>query len=248
MHLYFDCLFDIFRHENNCINELFSHAGEQNATKLGYGNGDNGKGKTAEGLWDSLKGLSTLIKEIPTIDRIQDIPVLVEGFAEDCLSDLLTNILHELLNYFTEEQMLKWGYAPQQEKNIWTFNPESTSWIQVKRPCWLYKNKELLLVPKWIVRRNYLFKAHQYLYSIIIERIRNERGWNDLKKIDIWNNLPRASEHWEYDTAISYSKQHPDALTDYHSRMQFFYTRANGCMTDQLLDFIVYGYAIDDVA
>lgn len=104
-------------------------------TKLGYGNGENGKGKTATGLIDSFRGLSVLVHDIPTISRAQDIPVMVEGFAEDCMSDLLTNILHEPLNDFTAEQMRKYGCAPQTERAIWTFDAENKTWIQVIKPC-----------------------------------------------------------------------------------------------------------------
>lgn len=241
MTVFFDCFYEELRKGTLYISGLLSHAGEQNATKLGYGNGCNGKGKTAEGLRDCIRGLSLLVHEISTIGRAQDIPVLVDGFAEDCMSDLLTNILHEPLNTFTCEQMAVWGCPPQGEKAIWTFDAILKEWIQVVRPCWYYKGKELLLVPKWIVRRNYLFKAHQYLYSVIVERIRRTNGWADLKKVDIWNNLPRTSEHWEYDTVIDYTRKHPEALLDYHEQLPRFYLRAKGHMSDEDLDIAVYG-------
>ena len=241
MRTFFDCFFEALRGGYLLESGLLDHAGEQNATKLGYGNGENGKGKTATGLIDSFRGLSVLVHDIPTISRAQDIPVMVEGFAEDCMSDLLTNILHEPLNDFTAEQMRKYGCAPQTERDIWTFDAENKTWIQVIKPCWLYNGKELLLVPKWIVRKNFLFKAHQYLYCVIAERIRRENGWDDLKKIDVWNNFPRTSFHWEYDTVISYSKENPDALTEYHKCMPSYYRRAHGCMSDEDLDYAIYG-------
>ena len=238
---FFDCVFAGLKSNSLDPQTLFAHAGEQNATKLGYGNGENGKGKTASGLWYSLQGLSRLVKRIPTISRAQDIPVLVEGFAEDCMSDLLTNILHEPLNRFTSQQMQLWGCPPQGEKSIWTFNPLRCEWTYVPRPCWSYNGKEILLVPKWIVRRNYLFKVHQYLYSVIVERVRRENDWNDLRKIDIWNNLPRNSPHWEYETAIEYTVAHPETLDEYHNCMPSFYHRANGHMSDDDLDRATYG-------
>ena len=105
-----------------------------------------------------------------------------------------------------------------------------------------------MLVPKWIVRRNFLFKAHQYLYGVIIERIRRENGWDDLTKANIWSNIPRLSEHWEYEKVISYSKDHPEALCEYHDRMPRYYNRANGHMSDLSLDYAVYGYAIEEIA
>ena len=245
MRVFFDRFFEELRDNTLYKSGLLSHAGEQNATKLGYGNGFNGKGKTADGLWESIHRLSSLVHVIPTIDRAQDIPVLVEGFAEDCMSDLLTNILHEPLNQFTSEQMHNWGSPPKGEMDIWTFDPFARKWVQVCRPCWYYRGKELLLVPKWIVRKNFLFKAHQYLYSIIVERVRREKGLMDLKKIDILNNLPRASEHWKYDYAIAYTCEHPKALSEYHEQMPRFYRRAHGCMSDKDLDVVVYGRSIE---
>lgn len=247
MHTFFDGLFYYLRHHDSSPTNLFSHAGEQNATKLGYGNGQNGKGKTATGLWDSLKGLSVLAKEIPTINQPQDIPVLVEGFAEDCMSDLLTNILHGPLNEFTSEQMRKWECPPQGEHTFWTFDSLAECWVKVTKPSWFYNGREILLVPKWIVRKNYLFKAHQYLYSVISDRVREQNGWDDLKKIDIWRGFPRNSAHWEYDNAIEYTKNDPDALEDYHYRIPSFYNRAGGHMSDKDLDNAVYRSSLSSV-
>lgn len=240
MHSYFDCLFDELRSNNLQNSSLLDHAREQNATKLGYGNGRNGKGKTAKGFWDSIKGLSILVHEIPTINLAQDLPVLVQNFAEDCMSDLLTNILHDQLNSFTSRQMNLWGCPNQGQKTIWTFDPNSKSWIQVSRPCWYYKGKELLMVPKWIVRKNYLFNVEQYLSRVIIDHMRALDNSQNLKKIDIINNLPKKTPHWRYDTVISYSRKNPEVLTEYHHRMPKYYYRKNGKMSDEQLDAVVY--------
>lgn len=248
MKTFFDCLFNELRTETLYASTLLSHAGEQNATKLGYGNGENGKGKTKEGLLNCISGLFSLVHDIPTINRVQDIPVLVQGFAEDGMSDLLTNILHEPLNAFTQEQMSAFRCPPQEEKAIWTFDASTKEWIQVSRPCWYYNGKELLLVPNWIVRKNFLFKAHQYLCSIIVERIKTDNGWNDLKKIDVWKNLSRTCRHWEYDTVIDYTRKYPEALSEYHDHIPHFYRRAHGCMTKEDLDCAVYGRRIEESA
>lgn len=237
---FFDCLFEALKNDEN-TSSLFEHAHEQNATKLGYGNGQNGKGKTANGLKDSLVKLKKLVKEIPTISKSEDIPVLVEGFAEDCMSDLITNILHEKLNEFTKEEMNKRGIKSNGMKTFWTWNKQTKDWNQVTKESWFYKDKELLMVPKKIVRKNYLFKAHQYLYLVIIERIRNEEGLEDLRKIDIFNNLKNDDEHWEYKEVINYTKNHPDALEEYHEKIPKSYKRKNGLMSNEDLDRVIYG-------
>ena len=244
---YFDCFYQELKSGFNDTS-LFEHAHEQNATKLGYGNGRNGKGKTKRGMYESLKKLSLLVQDIPTIDRAYDIPTLIEGFAEDNMSDLLTNILHEMLNQFTCEQMNLYGIQPQGNLKFWTWNREFSTWTLVERPSWFYDGRELLLVPKWIVRKNYLFKAHQYLYGVIIERIQVENGWQDLTKYDIWQNMPRRTEHWEYETVVEYSKDNPHALIEYHNRIPYYYRRAHGQMTDEDLDIAIYGCVKTEVA
>ena len=241
---YFDHLFEAMRKGWEHIDTLFDHAHEQNATKLGYGNGKNGKGKTPEGLKTCLGDLRVLVQGIPTISRAQDLPVLVRNFAEDCMSDLLTNILHEQLNCFTAGQLKQYGLEPDGKGLFWTWNKENGEWEQVLRPVWLYGDEEILLVPKWIVRRNYLFKAHQYLNGVIIERIQKANGWEDLKKVDIWNNLEHRSYNWEYDYVIDFTKDHPEALSEYHNRLRWYYTRAHGHMSDDELDVTVYGTLI----
>lgn len=236
---FFDCLFVAFK--NNQENALFDHAHEQNATKFGYGNGQNGKGKTADGLEEALSKLKKLVYVIPTISKGEDIPVLVEGFAEDCMSDLLTNILHEQLNEFTAQQMKCRGIPATGRKTFWTWDMQDNAWRQVTKESWFYKGKELLMVPKWIVRKNYLFKAHQYLYGVIIERMQVEKGCEDLKKIDMLNNIPKVDAHWRYKTVIQYTKKHPDALEEYHKRIPKYYKRAHGIMSDEELDIAIYG-------
>lgn len=91
MQKYFDCLFAAIRTGTLSSSNLLAHAHEQNATKLGYGNGENGKGKTPDGLFESLAPLFPLTHQIPTISKPEDIPLLVYKFGEDNWSDLLTN-------------------------------------------------------------------------------------------------------------------------------------------------------------
>lgn len=245
---YFDELFLLMKRGKE--QDILCHGGEQNATKLGYGStGVNGKGKTQNGLYVALKGLKSLLSQIPTISKPTDIPVLVEGFAEDCMSDLITNILYDLLNEFTASQMEKYGIPSNAKASYWTWSSVTKEWIVVERDSWLYNGREVLMVPKWIVRSNYLFKAHQYLYSIITDRIREERGIQDVPKKDIWASIPRnKGDHWEYEKVISYSKKHPDALVEYHERIPFFYGRANGMMDDEDLDMAIYGDILSEIA
>jgi len=107
---FFDTFYEIYRNEDKEKKfELLSHAREQNGTRLGYGCGNNGRGNTAQGLLEIFSPLEYLLKEILTVNKAEDLPVLLPNFADDGLSDLLTNILHEQLNKFTLLQLNKYG-------------------------------------------------------------------------------------------------------------------------------------------
>lgn len=238
---YFNSLYHAFKYRTNDRRILLSHAGEQNATKLGYGNGNNGKGKTTDGLYHSLRGLTELIQNIPTIDSPSDLNVLIQNFGEDNMSDLITNIIHSLLNEFTVEQMLKFGYKSTNEVMFWTWDSTSKSWIKITRPSLLYNGKELLLVPKWIIRKNYLVGVHQYLFTVIIDKIREDEGYEKFTKRDVWKNIVRDTPNWEYNYTLQRTIANPSLLTEYHKRIPQYYNRKYGAMSDQDLDKFIYG-------
>ena len=177
---FFDVFFEAYSEKDEIKKtKLLSHAGEQNGTRLGYGRGDNGKGNTAEGLLDIFAPLENLIQEIPTMEKAEDLPLLIPGFAEDGLSDLLTNILHVQLNAFTMQQIHKYGLKSNGSACFWSWDKEKVCWTLVKKPSFYIDGQELLLVPKQIVRKKYLFSTSQYFNRIILERIREKGGYMD---------------------------------------------------------------------
>lgn len=245
---YFDRLYKAYADGNRKdMRSLLSHAGEQNATRLGYGNGDNGKGNTADGLMEIFHPLEKLISEIKTIGKAEDLPLLIPGFAEDGMSDLLTNILHECLNEFTMEQIHKYGILSNDTKMFYTWDMCTCEWKKVEKSVYSVNGKELLLVPKQIVRRNYLFGVSQYFTRIILERIIDEGGYRDatgraIPKKEIVKSKRYSGEHWQYDEIIKYTVQNNDALEEYHRKLPGFYMEYGEPMEDEELDSIIYGY------
>lgn len=137
---YFDRLFDLYKNNHNYAEkyEHFEHVHEINATKLGYGNGDNGKVKTAEGMISTFKSVDDLFKKGICFSDPIDLPIFIENFAEDCLSDMLTNILFKVLNEYTLTQLSHYGIQPQYAKHEYYYwNIETHSWTlytdQVKK-------------------------------------------------------------------------------------------------------------------
>ena len=117
-------------------------------------------------------------------------------------SDLLTNIIHSELNDFTLTQMNKYNIAPNSTTTFYSWDSSLQNWVQVESPCYRYGKDELLLVPKQIVRKNYLFGIGQYFERIILERKQAEDNWRDDKgkpipKREIAKNLRTDDEHWQ---------------------------------------------------
>lgn len=246
---FFDAFFEAYSEKDEIKKtKLLSHAGEQNGTRLGYGRGDNGKGNTAEGLLDIFAPLENLIQEIPTMEKAEDLPLLIPGFAEDGLSDLLTNILHVQLNAFTMQQIHKYGLKSNGNACFWSWDKKKVCWTLVKKPSFYIDGQELLLVPKQIIRKKYLFSISQYFNRIILERIREKGGYMDgdkpISKKEIIKAKRFSGEHWQYDESVSYTKKNNDALDEYHKKLPIFYFENGNSMQDDKLDQLIYGYSV----
>lgn len=241
VHSYFSSCYHFFRNnEMGKISDLFAHAHEQNATKLGYGNGKNGKGKTEKGLKESLEDFGLLVREISTVNKAIDTPIFVKNFGKDCMSDLLTNILHEPLNEFTASQMKKHNLSlPTKSKTFWTWSIEERAWIQVERKSWLYEGKELLLVPKWIVRPNYIYGIDHYLLSVIAREIKTKEKkiLEDMSNQEVVDNYFKPEK---YKKTIEYTKEHSNVLEKYHEHVIKCYKKKGNRITDEKLDEIIY--------
>lgn len=242
---FFDRFFSIYRDGSRTQKiEILSHAREENSTHLGYGH--PGKGKSAGNLLARFRPLETLIQEIPTISLGHDLPVLINGFAEDGMSDMLTNILHQPLNNYTINRLATYGRIPDSTTAFFSWNAVSNSWVlHEHQPCFSYRGKPVMLVPKQFVRKGYLFSTSQYLERVIVERIRQAgQGFYETNKPIpkdeyLKHHMRHNSEHWKYENAIEYSVAHPDALLEYHDRLPDFYRNARQ-LTDDDLDRYVY--------
>lgn len=221
---------------------LLDHAQEINAAKLGYGNGSNGKGKTPEGLYESLYGLTTLAQRVNSLDKLQDILVFVPNFGEDNFSDLLLNILHVFFSQFTAEQMNKLKIPPHRYGEVWYFSAVSRQWERTVVPIWEYKGQELLLIPKYIVRKRYLCNVEHYLRHIILERQLQDPEYANYTKKDLLAQMCCKEPLWRYHRVAQYTQEHPDALYEYHTRLIPLYRNAKlPTMSDDELDRFIYG-------
>lgn len=226
--------------------ELLSHSSELNYTKLGYGNGKNGHGNTPEGLIQDFKLLEKLVPQITSISNVIDLPVLITGFNEDGLSDMITNILHQQLNSYTLDCLKKYNISPNSTDEFYTWDKNSSSWISIEQPCYKYNNEKILLTPKKIVRKKYLFSADQYLKRIILEREKeanssiNSKGKKvyNISKKELFKKLKKDTKTWKYEYNIDKTISDPTFLSDYHKSIDSFYFDKG--LSDETLDKFIY--------
>lgn len=249
MENYFDYFFNLYK--NNCSRAdklaLFEHAHEINATKLGYGNGRNGKAKTAEGMLETFESLEKLFKKGVCISDPIDLPIFIGNFAEDCLSDMITNILFKCLNQYTVEQLTPYGIAPQKAKQKYYYwNISTHSWAICVDEMVQLNGEVILLVPKDIVCKRYYYNAEQYFRMIVSTRLQKKLTTYDQstgKQITPRKKDIKEDELKVYgnirEVDIAHTSNNPDTLKEYHSLIPKKYDDRN--LSDEELDRIVYG-------
>ena len=149
--------------------------------------------------------------------------------------------------------MKKYGVNSNLLISFWFWNPATSSWEEAQRPAYCINGKELLVVPKGIVRKKYLFSTSQYFNRIILERIRDDGGYlqengKPIPKKEIIKSKRYSGKHWQYDEAVSFTKRDNKALSEYHQKIPFFYAEHGLPLSNDELDELIYGCPILQVA
>lgn len=182
----------------------------------------------------------------------------IQNFDKDKMSDLITNIIRKNLYEFTIEQSTFWGMKLKNTEELigyyWDYN--DLNWKKLYGNPLSVKHKNILLVPKAIVRPRYVFNVECYIKQYILENIQQDHADKNTDMCSIKENAdgkhviipPTIKElykqevhgtvHKEY--AFSFSsanKSDEDAFVkDILKRINDGY----GSITDEKLDEIVY--------
>ena len=225
--------------------KFFDHMHELNCTKLGYGNGNNGKAKTAEGMIETLSDVQHLVDVNIGISHPIDLSLFIEGFAEDCLSDMITNILLYELNEFTLHQCEKYGLEtePCKEK-YYHWDANTHEWKRFEENCLYIDGKMVVLVPKNIVHHKYYYNTSQYFGSIVLSRIQKEETTYDNNgkeykptKKSLRENMLRKNSDIR-NISIEKTIEDTSLLDTYHSGISSAYS--SRALSDAELDYYVY--------
>lgn len=258
---FFKSIFDCCISNNNeSLYALLDFGHEPNETKLGLSqNQSSGKGASPEILFDIFKRVSrnNLIED-GLVQNPMDLCLFMENFAEDRMSDLLTNILRKKLYDFTKSQCKKHNVPLSDTKeNMGCYwNPVTVSWETLVDYPLKAGNLTLILVPKAFVRRKYVYSVRQYLqHKILCQRqefhqsnetslakVKFDKDGNTVygkpSKKSIYAAEIKGTRHKQY--VENYSRNNLAALIDFRKFMAQKSLLPEIRLTDEVLDRIVY--------
>lgn len=248
---YFEWLCSAYK-EKRCNPEFLCHLGERNEARLGYGTGTNGKAKTPQGMDETLSGLHDLIVRGIPLGGLIDIPLMMPRFAEDCMSDMLLNVLYKQLSEFTLKQCAKYGVKTEPIKvPRYFWDDTKHSWSLYTGNCLVIEGEVILLVPKQYVASRFYYSTSRFFMGKIATILQKERtSILDGKEVAPRKADIRRDECKLFGSMVEATRMHaqqmPQILDDYHSDLKKEYQ--NRAMSDAELDEQVYGSPFDIVA
>ncbi|MCI1952066.1 MAG: hypothetical protein LKJ50_03930 [Clostridiales bacterium] len=260
---YFNAVFDCCRSRDHLnLPKLLNHSAEPNETHLGnsiyYSKGHGASEQILYTMFSNL--IDQELFERDVIHYPCDLYVFAPNFDKDRMSDLLTNILRDLLSQFTKQQCDKHGILLKGKRIGCFWDPLSNQWQTKNWQLPIANGKPVLLVPKSFVSRNYHFSTSSYINKYLLEyrqryHLENhtdlcyerllKNGSKKLmppKKSDI-RLIEFSGVQWKQE-AIDFACKNPDTMLYFdRERKKSF---ADGCyaMSNYELDLMLYSQKI----
>ncbi|MGE7875539.1 hypothetical protein [Streptomyces venezuelae] len=175
---FFEHIIDLYENDRKDeAKQLFHSAHEPNETCLGMSKGTpDGTGASSEMLASVFEVIiNEQMIEKGLIRQIEDIPVFIENFNKDRLSDLVTNLIRKHLVEFTKEQCKKHNMPLTPGVTIgFYWNKDLKEWDEVTDEALIIDGKIKLLVPKILVVKNYRNSAQHYCRRYVLIKRREE--------------------------------------------------------------------------
>lgn len=170
---FFEQVFDCCKTKNySKLHELVAFGKEPNETKLGLSiEQSQGKGSKPESLYEIFGSVANqCLIEKGIIEKPSELCVFVNNFAEDRMSDLVTNIIRGQLYNFTVQQCEKHSIPVSVLKctmgQYWDVS--SKQWRPLVGNPLVIDGRKILLVPKIIVRKKFIISVSQYIQKHVL--------------------------------------------------------------------------------
>lgn len=155
------------------LRNLLKYASEPNETNLGMKRiSKYGKGTTANELTKIFSEFYKTVRKNPYIENNPlSLCMYIKNFDKDKMSDLITNIIRKHLYDFTVKQSNIWGMKLKStmEEIGYHWDCDELRWKMLNGNPLFVSNKNILLVPKSIVRNRYVFNVECYIKQYILK-------------------------------------------------------------------------------
>lgn len=243
---FFDTVVDSIRHgSNQRAFDLLTNLREPNEVHLGVSAAKSqGRGLGREQastlyhrLADSKAAKSGLLRDL------SDCELLIPGISHDKISDITTNIIRGELAKFTKSQCQKYGVPTKQvERGI--------AWLEDQH-CWkndyahlpIYNEAPILLVPKWVVRRELAVDHHEYYGKFVLQFLQQEHLRTGSGLVEVLKSgkrrVTKASlkpkNPLNKDFLRQFSEDHPEVLKNYHDYLNTKLSQLNSGELEKLV-------------
>lgn len=151
-------------------------------TRLGLAaNGFRGHGgaeNVGRWIWDALNTNAGAFRRVALLAQLEDIPLFVEGIANDITSDLTTRIVFQALVDFTAQMLNTYPEFSTGKHTLKTgpacvWDSHNRTWRDTPAHMPVANGKELLLVPRTWVTRSLLIHPRRYYEVSVLDYIQD---------------------------------------------------------------------------
>ncbi|MEN6462677.1 MAG: hypothetical protein ABFC94_15075 [Syntrophomonas sp.] len=240
--------------------ELVSFGKEPNETKLGLSIEQScGKGSKPESLFRIFKSVAAqCLIEKGIVEKPAELCIFVSNFAEDRMSDLVTNIIRGQLYKFTLQQCSKLGIhlTPEQYNLGRYWDISSKNWQPLVGNALIIDGRKILLVPKIIVRRKFIISVAQYIQKhvltyrqsyhlekrtgLIHRRYSKKKGYYYVPptKKEVYEKEVKGQDH--KDLARNFAEQNPHLSDRFRNQRIWARDIWDYVLSDKMLNYYVY--------
>lgn len=199
---------------------------EPNETHLGLSRGrSRGRAlgsQSSYDVWEVLR--SSQAVQSGLLEDLEDTILLVDGIADDIISDITTNIIRQPLIQYTQAACGVYGIPLAAEVDsgpLW--DPASHSWHSTYVQLPTVAGSRLLLVPKAIVRRRMDYNSDEYYRHYILETLQEVELAANTELVQLLKNGQRRVSKKDLEKKYGRGKsvnvretlRHPDVLRRY---------------------------------
>jgi len=154
--------------------QLLAVLREPNETHLGLSRGRaQGRGLGSQSALDVADSLAeSEAAKTGLLEDLEDAVLMVEGIADDIVSDIATNVIREPLIRYTQAMCALYGIPVALVASGPMWNPKNQVWHTdfVEQP--VANGRRLLLIPKAIVREKMDYDVGEYYRDFLLEHLK----------------------------------------------------------------------------